>query len=297
MPFSAAPPALRPSLGAVFRVGIAEQQAEQAQPHPGASQLQVARAHTSKERSQWQPGSTQHTWQGSECPAGPRDPSLCLFPTHQGQFWLGQSLGPMQKPGSCVPVTSCFLLLDLKGSLGLPRGFSRNGTAPAWTCNPQHSHTQRNSRSVIGFTFDGGNEPVTHTGSSSFIPSLPTLHLPAANKRRFVSEPFLSCFQQFVSVTQQLLLPRAPEPAQILIILTVPDPPNRDLPALHPLGNLHTHPTSPLLMQHHPEGLVMLLGGRFTCPDSPPQTFPPWRGPAAPPLPSCPDQSPSPSPH
>lgn len=169
----------QPSLGVAFRVGTAEQRAEQAQPHPGASQLQVTRAHTSKEGASWQPGSTQHTWQGSECPAGPRDPSLCLFPTRQGHFWLGQSLGLMEKSGSCVPVTSCFLLLDLRGSLELPTGFSRNGTPPAWNCNPQHSHTQRNSRSVIEFTFDGGNEPVTHTGSSSFIPSLPTLHLPA----------------------------------------------------------------------------------------------------------------------
>lgn len=197
-PFCAAPPALGPSPGG--NCGAASGA------HPGASQPQVTRAHTSKEGASWQPGSTQHTWQRSECPAGPRDPSLCLFPTRQSQFWLGQSLGPTQKSGSCVPVTSCFLLQDLKGSLELPTGFSRNGTPPAWNCNPQHSHTQRKSRSVIEFTFDGGNEPVTHTGSSCFIPSLPTLHLPA------------------------------------------------------------------------------------------PQTFPPWRAPAAPPLLSCPDQSPFPSP-
>lgn len=122
------------------------------------------------------------------------------------------------------PVTSCFLLLDLKGSLELPTGFSRNGTPPAWNCNPQHSHTQRNSRSVIEFTFYGGNEPVTHTGSSCFIPSLPTLHLPAANKRKFVSELFLSCFQPFVSVTQQLLLLRAPEPTKSLMNPHSPTP-------------------------------------------------------------------------
>lgn len=42
----------------------------------------------------WQP---QHTWQGSECPAGLRDPSLCLFPTRRGQFWLCWSLGPVEK--------------------------------------------------------------------------------------------------------------------------------------------------------------------------------------------------------
>lgn len=118
---SAAPPALRPALGVAFWVGIAEQRAEQAQPRPGASELQVARAHTSKEGASWQPGSTQHAWQGSECPAGHRDPSLCLFPTRQGQFWIGQSLGPMQKSGSRVPVTSCFLLLDLKDHLSCPQ--------------------------------------------------------------------------------------------------------------------------------------------------------------------------------
>lgn len=195
-------------------------------------------------------------------------------------------------------MTSCFLLLDLKGSLELPTGFSRNGTPPAWNCNPQHSHTQRNSRSVIEFTFDGGNEPVTHTGSSCFIPSLPTLHLPAANRRKFVSELFLSCFSTVCFVTQQLLLPRAPEPAQSPTYPHAPTPSQQGFACSVPLGKpQHTHPTSPsLLMQHHPEGLVMLLGSTFASPDSPPQTFPPWRAPAAPPLRSCPDQSPSPSP-
>lgn len=90
----------KPALGVAFWVGTAEQRAEQAQPHPGASQLEVTHAHTSKEGASWQPGSPQHTWQGSECPAGPRDPSLCLLLTRQGQFWLCQSLGPMEKSGS-----------------------------------------------------------------------------------------------------------------------------------------------------------------------------------------------------
>lgn len=127
----------------------------------------------------------------------------------QGQFWLGQSLGPMEKSGSCVPVTSCFLLLELEGSLGLPPGFCRNGNSSRLGGQAQHSHTQRNSWSEFEFTFDGGNEPVTHTASSCFIPSLPTLHLPAANKRKFISELFLSWFQLFVSVTQQIPLGKA----------------------------------------------------------------------------------------
>lgn len=181
VPFCAAPAAPRPSLGVVLQVGIAEQRAEQAQDiqEPLSSGLHV---HTqARRRASWQPGITQHSWQGSECPAGPREPSLCPSLTHQGQFWLGQSLGPVQKSGCCVPS-------DLLPPPPAPGGvtgaaqrfFSRDGTAPGWICNPQQSHTQRNSRAR-----GGGDEPVTHTGSSCFIPSLPTLHLPAANKRKF----------------------------------------------------------------------------------------------------------------
>lgn len=72
------------------------------------------------------------------------------------QFWLGQSPGPTEKMGSLAAKCTSELLLPppppppgLKGSLELPTGFSRNETPPAWNCNPQHSYTQRNSRSVI----------------------------------------------------------------------------------------------------------------------------------------------------
>lgn len=82
-----------------------------------------------------------------------------------------------------------------------------------------------------------------HTGSSRFIPSLPTPHLPAANK---------SNSPQLVSITQQPALNRSPESAQSLTHPHPPTPSQQGFVCSVSRGEL-PHSNSHSLLQPTPE--------------------------------------------
>lgn len=128
--------------------------------HPRSFELLYHRlhTHTSKHSANRQFGSTKQSCRVPECLLTPGTPP-CIAPASTrhfwgSQFWPRQPLGPTEKMNSLAATcTSKFLLPSpppgLKGSFEMPTGFSRNEIPPARNCDPQHSYTQRNSRSVI----------------------------------------------------------------------------------------------------------------------------------------------------
>lgn len=129
--------------------------------HPRSLELLYHRlhthTHTRKHSANRQFGSTKQSCQVPKCLLTPGTPHCIASASTRcfwdSQFWPRQPLGPTEKMNSLAATcTSKFLLPSppgLKGSFEMPTGFRRNEVPPARNCDPQHSYTQRNSRSVI----------------------------------------------------------------------------------------------------------------------------------------------------
>lgn len=121
--------------------------------HPGSSELLHRYTHTQRPNSSL---------------AAPSNPASCprahsaltaLHPATTRHSWGSVLASPLyltcradELPVALsVRANSCFFPPPPgpKGSFELPTGFSRSKTPPATSCNPQHSYTQRNSRSVV----------------------------------------------------------------------------------------------------------------------------------------------------